>query len=64
MTGLSALSAGIAVGLAAIGPGLGQGKQQATRSKELPVNPKQRLRYAAFYYLVSLSWNRSAFMDS
>ncbi len=40
LTGMSALSAGIAVGLAAIGPGLGQGTAAGYAVEGIAVNPR------------------------
>jgi F-type H+-transporting ATPase subunit c len=50
LTGMSALSAGIAVGLAAIGPGLGQGTAAGYAVEGIARQPpKLKVKSAGFY---------------
>ncbi len=50
LTGMSALSAGIAVGLAAIGPGLGQGTAAGYAVEGIARQPpKQKVKSAEFF---------------
>jgi F-type H+-transporting ATPase subunit c len=50
LTGMSALSAGIAVGLAAIGPGLGQGTAAGYAVEGIARQPpKQKVKSGVFF---------------
>ena len=61
---MSALSAGIAVGLAAIGPGLGQGTAAGYAVEGIARQPpKEKVKSAEFFCSASRSWNRSVYTD-
>ncbi|OMP12515.1 ATPase, F0 complex, subunit C, partial [Corchorus olitorius] len=52
----SVIAAGLAVGLASIGPGVGQGTAAGQAVEVSRDNPRQREKYEALYCLVWLLW--------
>ena len=52
----SVIAAGLAVGLASIGPGVGQGTAAGQAERGLHDNQRQREKYGVLYYLVWLLW--------
>ena len=52
----SVIAAGLAVGLASIGPGVGQGTAAGQAVKLLRDNQKQKIKYEVLYCLVWLLW--------
>ena len=53
----SVVAAGLAVGLGAIGPGLGQGNAAQGAVEVLPVNQKLKVKSEELFFYLSLSWS-------
>ena len=53
----SVVAAGLAVGLGAIGPGLGQGNAAQGAVRVLPANLKLKVKSEELYFYLSLSWS-------
>ena len=53
----SVVAAGLAVGLGAIGPGLGQGNAAQVLLMVLPVNQKLKVKSEELFFYHSLSWS-------
>jgi F-type H+-transporting ATPase subunit c len=57
ISGASVIAAGLAIGLAAIGPGIGQGAAAAQAVEGLLVNLKQKVRSVVLFFYRSHSWS-------
>ena len=53
----SVVAAGLAVGLGAIGPGLGQGNAAQGAVEGIARQPKPKVKSEELYFYLSLSWS-------
>jgi len=57
IAGASVLAAGLAVGIASIGPGIGQGTAAGQAVEGIARNLKLKEKFVVHYYFLLHSWN-------